>query len=167
MNTPLSRRALLGAAAISLTGLPFRTGLAQSLAPPFAPRGALPELAGAVAWLNSEPLRGQDLRGKVVLVQFWTFTCVNWQRTLPYVMAWAAKYKDHGLVVVGVHTPEFSFEHDVENVREQSQQLRIAYPVAIDSRQAIWTAFQNGAWPALYLADAKGMVRHRHDGEGE
>jgi thiol-disulfide isomerase/thioredoxin len=167
MSTARSRRAVLGAAAISLTGFHFRTGLAQSLAPAFAPRSALPELAGAVAWLNSEPLRAQDLRGKVVLVQFWTFTCVNWQRTLPYVNAWAAKYKDHGLVVVGVHTPEFSFEHDVANVREQSRQLRIAYPVAIDSRQTIWTAFQNDAWPALYLADAKGIVRHRHDGEGE
>jgi thiol-disulfide isomerase/thioredoxin len=109
----------------------------------------------------------QALRGKVVLVQFWTFTCVNWQRTLPYVSAWSARYKDQGLVVLGVHTPEFSFEHDVANVREATAQLQIAYPVAVDSRQAIWTAFRNGAWPALYLVDANGMIRYQHDGEGE
>jgi thiol-disulfide isomerase/thioredoxin len=169
MSTPLhpSRRALLGAAVALAAGGTVPGAVAQDLRSLFDGRRALPDLGGAVAWLNSEPLTAMDLRGKVVLVQFWTFTCVNWQRTLPYVNAWSARYEDPGLVVIGVHTPEFSFEHDVANVREATTQLQIGYPVAVDSRQAIWTAFRNGAWPALYLADAKGMVRFQHDGEGE
>jgi thiol-disulfide isomerase/thioredoxin len=166
-DTHASRRALLGAAALALAGWPARDGLAQDLRSLFDTRRAMPEPAGAVAWLNSKPLTAMELRGKVVLVQFWTFTCVNWQRTLPYVNAWSAKYGDQGLVVLGVHTPEFSFERDVANVREATGQLQIGYPVAIDSNQAIWNAFRNGAWPALYLVDANGMIRWHHDGEGE
>ena len=160
MNISHQRRAFLGAAAALLAGWPAeRSSAAQGLRPT--------AFDGATAWLNSMPLRAENLRGKVVLVQFWTFTCVNWQRTLPYVSAWSAKYKDQGLVVIGVHTPEFSFERDVVNVREATQQLQLSYPVAVDSNQTIWNAFQNGAWPALYLIDAKGEVRYRHDGEGE
>jgi len=127
----------------------------------------MPRLDGAVAWVNSKPLTPAELRGKVVLIDFWTFTCVNWQRTLPYVNAWASKYQDQGLVVIGVHTPEFSFEGDLENVRQATAQLKVAFPVAVDSKRAIWNAFENAAWPALYLIDAQGLIRHRHYGEGD
>ena len=127
----------------------------------------LPSFAGAVDWLNSKPLTPAALRGKVVLVQFWTYTCVNWLRTLPYVRAWAEKYKDNGLVVIGVHTPEFGFERDLDNVRRSVKERRIAYPVAIDSSYAIWNAFGNEYWPALYFIDAKGTIRHSHFGEGD
>src|ERR1700712_931948 len=123
----LSRRALLGAGAVSLAGAWGAEGLAQDRP------STMPDFSGAVAWLNSAPLRAQGLAGRVVLVQFWTFTCVNWQRTLPFVSAWSGKYRDQGLVVIGVHTPEFSFEHEVPNVREATAKLRIDYPVAIDS----------------------------------
>jgi thiol-disulfide isomerase/thioredoxin len=160
------RAALLGGASLLLAGS-APGAFAQDVRSLFGTRGAMPDPAGAVAWLNSQPLTARELRGKVVLVQFWTFTCVNWLRTLPYVNAWSAKYKDQGLVVLGVHTPEFSFEHDVAKVREATTQLGIGYPVAVDSKQAIWRAFRNDAWPALYLVDAKGMIRHQHDGEGE
>jgi hypothetical protein len=102
-----------------------------------------------------------------VVVQFWTYTCVNWLRTLPYVRAWAERYQDGGLVVIGVHTPEFPFEHDVENVRRAAQDMRVAYPIAIDNAYAIWQAFNNHYWPALYFADAQGQIRHHHFGEGE
>jgi thiol-disulfide isomerase/thioredoxin len=102
-----------------------------------------------------------------VLIDLWTYTCVNWRRTLPYVRAWAEKYKDHGLVVIGVHTPEFSFEHNVDNVRWATRDMKIDYPVAIDNNYAIWRAFNNEAWPAVYLADAKGHIRHHYFGEGE
>jgi len=108
-----------------------------------------------------------SLRGKVVLVDFWTYTCVNWRRTLPYIRAWAGKYKDHGLVVIGVHTPEFSFEHKRDNVRWALQDMRIDYPVAIDNNYAVWNAFNNEYWPALYFIDVKGHVRHHQFGEGE
>jgi thiol-disulfide isomerase/thioredoxin len=117
-------------------------------------------------WLNTEPLRPDDLRGKVVLVDFWTFTCVNWLRTLPYVRAWAEKYKDRGLVVIGVHTPEFNVEKDFANVTRASAALDVRYPVAIDNDFAIWRAFDNYAWPASYFIDAAGRVRHRVLGEG-
>jgi thiol-disulfide isomerase/thioredoxin len=129
--------------------------------------GQMPSLEGATAWLNSPPLTTAGLRGKVVLVNFWTYTCVNWLRTLPYVRAWAEKYQDHGLVVIGVHTPEFPFEHDVENVRLAAKDMRVAYPVAIDNEYAIWQAFDNHYWPALYFVDVKGQIRHHHFGEGE
>jgi thiol-disulfide isomerase/thioredoxin len=128
--------------------------------------GSIPSLAGAIEWLNSEPLTAAGLRGSVVLVDFWTYTCINWLRTLPYIRAWEEKYREHGLVVIGVHTPEFPFEHDVENVRRLVKELRVEYPVAIDSDYSIWDAFANRYWPALYLADAEGTVRFHHFGEG-
>src|SRR6188768_2752165 len=109
----------------------------------------------------------RDLSGKVVLVNFWTYTCINWLRQLPYVRAWAGKYSGQGLVVIGVHTPEFSFEHDGDNVCWAVQDMRVGYPVAIDSDYAIWRAFGNHYWPALYFADAQGRIRHHHFGEGE
>ena len=129
-------------------------------------RGAMPPLDGAVEWLHSKPLAASDLRGKVVLVDFWTYTCINWQRTLPYIAAWAEKYRDKGLVVVGVHTPEFSFERDLENVRKATAALQVTFPVAVDSNAAIWRAFANQYWPALYFVDAAGTIRHQHFGEG-
>ena len=129
--------------------------------------GQLPSFEGAAGWLNSPPLTERDLRGNVVLVNFWTYTCINWLRQLPYVRAWAAKYSGQGLVVIGVHTPEFSFEHDGDNVRWAVQDMRVGYPVAIDSDYAIWSAFDNHYWPALYFADAQGRIRHHHFGEGE
>jgi thiol-disulfide isomerase/thioredoxin len=129
--------------------------------------GELPSLDGATTWLNSPPLTPAGLRGKVVLVQFWTYTCINWLRTLPYVRAWAEKYKEQGLVVIGVSTPEFEFEHTVENVRRSVKDMRITYPIAIDNDYAIWRAFDNNYWPALYFVDAKGHIRHHHFGEGD
>ena len=132
-----------------------------------AVEGHFPSLAGATGWLNSQPLNSTDLRGKVVLVDIWTYTCVNWRRTLPYVRAWAEKYKDRGLVVIGVHTPEFSLEKDVGNIRQAIKEMRIEYPVAIDSDYAVWRAFSNEYWPALYLIDAQGRIRYHHFGEGE
>jgi thiol-disulfide isomerase/thioredoxin len=129
--------------------------------------GELPSLGGATEWLNSPPLTAADLRGKVVLVEFWTFTCINWLRSLPYVRAWAEKYKDKGLVVIGVHTPEFGFEKNVDNVRRAAKAMSIDYPVALDSKYALWRAFTNEYWPALYFVDAKGRIRHHQFGEGE
>ena len=128
--------------------------------------GELPSLGGATAWLNSPPLSAASLRGNVVLIDFWTYTCINWLRTLPYVRAWAEKYTDHGVVVIGVHSPEFSFEHDLENVRRATRDMRVSYPIAIDNDFAIWHAFSNHYWPALYLVDALGRIRHHHFGEG-
>jgi len=127
----------------------------------------MPSLGRANAWLNSHPLSAAELRGKVVLVDFWTYTCINWRRTLPYVRAWADKYKDHGLVVVGVHTPEFSFEKDLDNVRRAASEQHVDYPIAVDSDYAIWRAFDNEYWPALYLVDAQGRIRHQQFGEGD
>jgi thiol-disulfide isomerase/thioredoxin len=129
--------------------------------------GVLPSLGGATGWLNSQPLTADGLRGKVVLASFWTYTCINWLRSLPYVRAWAEKYKDHGLVVIGVHTPEFGFERNVDNVRRAAKDMRVDYPIAIDSDYAIWTAFDNHYWPALYFVDAQGRIRHHQFGEGE
>jgi thiol-disulfide isomerase/thioredoxin len=129
--------------------------------------GRMPPLGGATGWLNSPPLAAADLRGKVVLVQFGTYTCINWLRTLPHVRAWAEKYKKQGLVLVYVHTPEFEFEKNMENVRRAVKDLRLADPVAVDNDYAVWRAFANNAWPALYLIDAQGRVRYRHLGEGE
>ncbi len=128
--------------------------------------GSLPSLDGATEWLNSPPLTAAGLRGKVVLVDFWTYTCINWLRTLPYVRAWAEKYKDRGLVVIGVHTPEFDFEHDLDNVRRAVKDRRVDYPVAVDNDYAIWSAFDNHYWPALYFVDAQGQIRHHQFGEG-
>ena len=129
--------------------------------------GHLPGFDGATGWVNSEPLTAADLRGRVVLVNFWTYTCINWLRTLPYVRAWAHRYTDHGLTVIGVHTPEFDFEHDLGNVRREVKDLGVDYPVATDNDYAIWTAFSNHYWPALYLVDAQGQIRHHRFGEGD
>jgi len=128
--------------------------------------GELPSLAGATRWLNSEPLTPAGLHGNVVVVDFWTYTCINWQRQLPYLRAWAAKYASQGLVVIGVHTPEFSFEHNRDNVRRAVQETGISYPVATDNDYAVWLAFANHYWPALYFADNQGRIRHHHFGEG-
>src|SRR5262245_27908243 len=127
----------------------------------------LESLSHATEWINSPPLTAEGLRGKVVLVQFWTYSCVNWIRTLPYVRTWAAKYRDQGLVVIGVHSPEFGFEHRLANVRWATGTLRVDYPVAMDNDFAIWRGFGIQYWPALYLFDGKGRVRHRHFGEGD
>ena len=129
--------------------------------------GALPELAGATAWLNSEPLTPAGLRGKVVLVQFCTFSCINWLRTVPYVRAWAEKYRDNGLVVIGAHSPEFPFEHDLEKIRSALKAMSVDYPIAVDNDFAVWRAFDNAFWPALYFVDAHGQIRHHHFGEEE
>jgi hypothetical protein len=129
--------------------------------------GHLPSLEGATEWINSTPLTPSDLRGKVALFDFCTYTCINWIRTLPYIRAWAERYSDDGLVMVGVHTPEFSFEKDLENVREALTQMRVTYPIAVDSDHAIWEAFANQYWPALYFVDAEGRIRHHRFGEGD
>jgi thiol-disulfide isomerase/thioredoxin len=128
--------------------------------------GRLAEFDGATGWLNSLPLTPAELRGKVVLVDFWTYTCINWLRTLGYVRAWAEKYEDFGLVVIGVHTPEFPFERDVDNVRRAATDMGVEYPIALDSAYAVWQAFDNHYWPAVYIADADGRIRHHHFGEG-
>jgi thiol-disulfide isomerase/thioredoxin len=129
--------------------------------------GPMPSLDSATGWVNSPPLTAADLRGHVVLVNFWTYTCINWLRTLAYLRAWAEKYQDQGLVVIGVHTPEFDFEHDPDNVRRAVTDLRVDYPLAIDSDYAIWNAFNNHSWPAFYFVDAQSHIRHRRFGEGE
>jgi thiol-disulfide isomerase/thioredoxin len=126
----------------------------------------MPGFDGAIEWLNSEPLDPVGLRGKVVLVNFWTLTCINWLRQEPYVRAWSQAYRDDGLVVIGVHTPEFSFEHDVDRVRRATEEREIDYPVVVDSDYAIWDAFANHYWPALYFVDADGVIRDEHFGEG-
>ena len=139
---------------------------AAHAAPVPATSGPLGSLAGARQWLNTPPLQPEDLRGKVVLVNFWTYSCINCLRVLPHVRAWAEKYEDQGLVVIGVHTPEFAFEKDVANVRRVAAQLHVGYPIAIDSDFGIWRAFGNQAWPALYFIGADGRVRDRVLGEG-
>jgi thiol-disulfide isomerase/thioredoxin len=135
--------------------------------PALADEGPMPDLGGAVGWLNSAPLNRKSLRGKVVLVDFWTYTCINSLRPLPYVKTWAAKYKDAGLIVIGAHTPEFSFEKQRDNVANAVQSLRVTYPVAIDSNYEIWRAFNNQYWPAQYLIDGRGRIRYHHFGEGD
>ena len=126
----------------------------------------MPSLGGATEWLNSEPLGAAELRGRVVLVNFWTLTCINWLRQEPYVRAWSQAYQDDGLVVIGVHTPEFSFEHEIEGVRQAIDERGIDYPVAVDNDYEIWSAFENHYWPALYFVDAEGIIRDQHFGEG-
>ena len=166
-----TRRLFLGAmVAGAIETLVEGKSMAQPLTHPagrLPVEGELPSLGGAIEWLNSPPLTAAGLRGKVVLIDFWTYTCINWLRTLPYVRAWAEKYKDSGLVVIGVHSPEFGFEQDIDNVRRAVKDMRVDYPVAVDSKHAIWRAFRNQYWPALYFADARGRVRHHHFGEGE
>jgi thiol-disulfide isomerase/thioredoxin len=174
MSDPLNpdRRRLLGAAALTVASA--RLGAFGSMVQRMTPNllhspieKELASLTKATAWLNSPPLTAAGLRGKVVLVDVWTYTCINWLRTLPYVRAWAEKYKDTGLVMIGVHAPEFAFEHDLDNVRRAAKDMRVEYPIAIDNDFAIWRAFKNQYWPALYLIDAKGSIRHQHFGEGE
>jgi thiol-disulfide isomerase/thioredoxin len=128
--------------------------------------GRLADFDGATGWLNSDPLTKAELEGKVVLVDFWTYTCINWLRTLSYVRGWAEKYADHGLVVIGVHTPEFPFERDPANVESAVRAMQIQYPVALDPEYAVWEAFSNRYWPAAYFADAEGRIRHHQFGEG-
>jgi thiol-disulfide isomerase/thioredoxin len=132
-----------------------------------ADEGPMPDLGGAIGWLNSAPLNRKLLRRKVVLVDFWTYTCINSLRPLPYVKDWAARYRDAGLVVIGVHTPEFSFEKEPVNVENAIRDLKVSYPVAIDSNYRIWQAFNNQYWPAQYLIDGKGRIRYHHFGEGD
>ncbi len=129
--------------------------------------GGFPSLSGATGWLNSPPLAAAGLRGKVVVIDFWTYSCINWRRSAPYVRAWAEKYKDRGLVVIGVHSPEFDFEKIADNVRWAAMDMKVDYPIAIDSDRAIWRAFRNDYWPALYFIDAQGRIRHHQFGEGE
>ena len=165
MNTAKAEDSLIGAfhprklAAYAILGRGFRSSLGDE--------GAMPDLDGAIGWLNSAPLDRKSLRGKVVLVNFWTYTCINSLRPLPFVKSWAAKYKDAGLVVIGVHTPEFSFEHEPMNVENAVHNLSVTLPVAIDSKYSIWQSFNNQAWPAQYLVDAKGRIRYHHFGEGD
>jgi len=166
---------LLAAIVVSVIAAPIET-LAQDKSvvqqvTPAAVRlpieGELPSLSGATEWLNSPPLTAAGLRGKVVLIDVWTYTCINWLRTLPYVRAWAQKYKNQGLVVIGVHAPEFAFEKNVDNVRRAAKDMKVDYPIAIDNDYAIWRALKNEYWPALYFVDAQGRIRHHHFGEGE
>jgi Thioredoxin like C-terminal domain/AhpC/TSA family len=134
---------------------------------PLPVEGHMPSLEGASGWLNSAPLTPAGLKGRVVAVDFCTYTCINWLRSLPYVRAWAERYTDQGLVTIGVHTPEFSFERNVENVRRALADMRVEYPVALDNDYEVWDAFANRYWPALYLVDAKGRIRHHRFGEGD
>jgi thiol-disulfide isomerase/thioredoxin len=154
MNTAKAQDSLIGA-------------LPQAFHSLLGDEGAMPDLDGAIGWLNSDPLSRKSLRGKVVLVNFWTYTCINSLRPLPYVKTWAAKYKDAGFVVIGVHTPEFSFEHEPMNVENAVRTLNVTFPVAMDSNYGIWQSFNNQAWPAQYLIDAKGRIRYHHFGEGD
>ncbi|MGA2417419.1 MAG: redoxin domain-containing protein [Candidatus Sulfotelmatobacter sp.] len=159
----LDRRSFLGNVALAAAAVQF--GMARSAAA--KPSKAMRSLDVATLWLNSRPLSAHDLLGKVVLIDFWTYTCINWRRQLPYVRAWAEKYKDHGFVVIGVHAPEFSFEKNVDNVRWAVKDMRIEYPIVIDNDHAIWRAFTNEYWPALYFADGQGGIRHHVFGEGQ
>ena len=166
---------LLAAILASAIGAPIETlaadkSVAQQMTPAAVQlpiEGELPSLGGATEWLNSQPLTAAGLRGKVVLIDFWTYTCINWLRTLPYVRAWAEKYKNQGLVVIGVHAPEFAFEKNIDNVRRAAKDMKVDYPIAIDNDYAIWRAFKNEYWPALYFVDAQGHIRHHQFGEGE
>jgi thiol-disulfide isomerase/thioredoxin len=166
---------LLAAIFASAIGAPIETLAAdKSMAHQVMPaavrlpiEGELPSLGSATGWLNSPPLTADGLRGKVVLIDVWTYTCINWLRSLPYVRAWAEKYKNQGLVVIGVHAPEFAFEKNIDNVRRAAKDMRIDYPIAIDNDFAIWRALKNEYWPALYFVDARGRIRYHHFGEGE
>jgi thiol-disulfide isomerase/thioredoxin len=168
----IDRRSFLGRAAASLAAT--RLGMLGSAAAQTScavlgasNEGDMPSLQGATAWFNSAPLTTDELRGKVVLVEFWTYSCINWLRTQPYVRAWAERYRDRGLVVIGVHAPEFTFEKDLANVRRAARELRVDYPIAVDNDHAVWRAFNNAYWPALYFVDAAGKVRHHQFGEGD
>lgn len=161
---------LVGILGVSIETLAENEREVQQMKSPAAQlpiEGTFPSLGHATAWLNSKPLTPAGLREKVILIDFWTYTCINWLRSLSYVRAWAEKYKDHGLVVIGVHAPEFSFEKNIENVRRAVNAMKIDYPVAVDNDHAIWRAFDNEYWPALYFIDAKGQIRHHQFGEGK
>jgi thiol-disulfide isomerase/thioredoxin len=159
-----------GADAVSSQTSPFvRAQQLRTAARPLdlPSEGAMPPLTGAVDWINSAPLTAEQLRGKVVLVDFWTFGCINCRNALPHVREWYRKYKDQGLVVLSVHAPEFAYEKSIPNVRRAVDDLDVKFPVAIDNNFAIWRAFNNTYWPALYFVDAKGQIRSHHFGEGE
>lgn len=159
--------ACIAGAGVMISSSNKSTGLrTPTVVEPRAGEG-LAALRSATAWINSAPLTAEGLRGKVVLVDIWTYTCINWLRTEPYVRAWAEKYKDHGLVVIGVHSPEFEFEKDLDNVRRAASAMNIRYPVAVDNEHTIWAAFDNQYWPALYFVDARGRIREHQFGEGE
>jgi thiol-disulfide isomerase/thioredoxin len=167
-----TKRLLIVAMSAGVIGVaiePRTEGVMTQPASPVSLRveGQLPSFSGAVEWINSPPLTREGLRGKVVVVDFWTYTCVNWLRTLPYVRAWASKYKDRGLVVIGVHTPEFSVEKNLANVRRAARDMRVDYPIAVDTDYAVWNAFHNEYWPALYIVDSQGRIRFHHFGEGD
>ena len=173
-SSNITRRCLLGGAAMSMSIPLGNRGPIRSLAHRLADEemvlpdeGVLAPFDLATGWLNSEPLTPEGLRGRVVLVDFWTYTCVNWLRTLPYVRAWAAKYGEAGLTVVGVHTPEFGFEHNRDNVIAHAGAFGVTWPIALDNDYAVWSAFDNHFWPAVYLADVDGRIRYHHFGEGE
>lgn len=162
-----SRRSWLKAALLFATPLSIgAAALAGGF--PFSPAQAAPlqALSASPDWINTPPLRAEDLRGKIVVVGFWTYSCINSLRALPYLRAWSAKYGDHGLIVIGVHTPEFAFEKDAANVRQAVKALGVDFPVALDSEGRVWRAFGNNAWPAFYFIDAEGRVRHQAIGEG-
>lgn len=171
-STECGRRQLLhlaaGAAAVTQFG-PHKSAWAQAASMRLRSlpiEGQIPPLTGAIAWINTTPLTPADLRGKVVLVEFWTYTCINWRRSHAYIRAWAERYTPHGLVVLGAHTPEFPFEHEVDNVQRAVRDIKITYPVAVDSNYAIWNAFNNEYWPAFYFVDAQGQIRYHQFGEG-
>jgi thiol-disulfide isomerase/thioredoxin len=161
-----NRRRFLGAAAITMAG-GAGSADAQSIELSPSVEGEMPSLSGATGWLNSKPLTTAGLRGKVVLIDFWTYSCINWRRTLPFVRTWAEKYKDHGLVTIGAHTPEFGFEKNIDNVRWAVKNMDVDHPVAMDSDYGLWRAFKNEYWPALYFVDTRGRIRHHQFGEGE
>jgi len=162
--------AMLASPAVAQTRTPteWRTRVKPMMTSsvPLRNEGDLPSFAGAGEWLNSPPLSPAGLRGKVVLIDIWNYSCINWIRQVPYVRAWAGKYKDRGLVVIGVHSPEFGFETSVDNVRRAAKAMDVTYPIVMDSDHAIWRAFDNEAWPALYFVDAQGRIRHHYYGEG-
>jgi peroxiredoxin len=157
----LSRRSFFGGALLTLSSSDAQSGRTS-----LASEGFFPSLAGATTWINSPALSPATLRGRIVLVNFCTYSCINWLRSLPYVRAWADRYRNRGLETIGVHSPEFEFEKDVDNVRRAMQELRIDYPIAVDSEHEVWRAFGNQYWPATYLIDAQGRIRNRHFGEG-
>ena len=165
------RRRLLGTAAMTIGAASL--GMFDAVVPRVTSagrqrpvEGEMPSLARATGWINSPPLTATGLRGTVVRLDFWTYTCINWLRALPYVRAWAEQYQDRGLVGIGVHTPEFAFEQDVDNVRRAARDMRVDDPIALDNDSAIWRAFKHQSWPALYVVDAQGRIRHHHFGEG-
>src|SRR5277367_4343489 len=159
------RRGFLRATAMTIAA--SQLGLTRSAAVSLFSEGSMPSLDGATGWLNSQPLKRADLRGKVTLIDFWTYSCINWRRTLPYLRAWSKKYRGDEFALVGVHSPEFQFERNVDNVRQAAAEMTIDYPIAIDNEYAIWRAFSNDVWPALYFVGKDGHIRDHMFGEGE